>query len=170
MITGSPESELVRAETCKYSPDERDDRRIQELERNFPSQSSVLFVFFALKRGAGGLKSTMNSLCRAGSHFDISTSINITIRKVCVTRARGYTSISISTRNGTFSIFLCLCFCNPGPHILFFIFLMLMFDMFMFVLMLMSKCEPACSKNTLVSCIPVMVIQVVTLSRMFRLL
>ena len=58
-------------------------------------------------------------LFRACSHFDIhvsiSTSINISmrkIRKVCVNR--GYISISISTRNGTFSIFLCLCLgvCN----------------------------------------------------------
>ena len=54
-------------------------------------------------------------LFRAGSHFDISisTSINISIRKfirkVCVNR--GYISVSISTRNGTFSIFLCLCLC-----------------------------------------------------------
>ena len=88
---------------------------------------------------------------RAGSYFDISisTSINIStsidisirkIRKVCVNR--GY--IGISTRNGTFSIFLCLCLhlClwNLGSHNIFLIFLMLMF---MLVLMLMSKCEPA---------------------------
>ena len=69
---------------------------------------------------------------RAGSHFDIhvsiSTSINISIRKirkVCVNR--DYVSISISTRNGTFFIFLCLylCLCNPGSHIFFLFFLCL---------------------------------------------
>ena len=50
---------------------------------------------------------------KAGSHFDISISINISIRKIGVNR--GYISISISTsistRNGTFSIFVCLCLC-----------------------------------------------------------
>ena len=56
---------------------------------------------------------TFHIYLRAGSHFDISISIsmNIGIRKICVNR--GYISlsksISISSRNGTFSIFLCLC-------------------------------------------------------------
>ena len=52
---------------------------------------------------------------RAGSHFDISVSIsiNISIRKTCVNRdyISICISICISTRNGTFSIFLCLCLC-----------------------------------------------------------
>ena len=74
---------------------------------------------------------------RAGSHISISSSINIhvsirKVTKVCVNR--GYistsvqcVSISISTRNGTFSIFICLCIhlCSPGSHILLLFFLCL---------------------------------------------
>ena len=56
-----------------------------------------------------------NCALRAGSHFDISVSIsiNISIRKTCVNRdyISICISICISTRNGTFSIFLCLCLC-----------------------------------------------------------
>ena len=51
---------------------------------------------------------------RADSHFDISIDTSISIRKVrkiCVNRGYKYISTSISTRNGTFSIFLCLCLC-----------------------------------------------------------
>ena len=48
-------------------------------------------------------------LIKASSHFD--TSINISIRKMCVNRDYTSSSISISTRNGTFSIFLCLHLC-----------------------------------------------------------
>ena len=82
----------------------------------------------------------------AGSHFDISISTSINIRKVrktCVNR--GY--INISTRNGTFSIFLCLCLClclgNPGSHMFF----SLTFLMLMLMLVFMPKCEPALSND-----------------------